>query len=210
MKTEILGYQESRTNTKKRKQILKSSQSLFLRYGIDGTSMMMIAEASDVTRRTVYNYYDSKEDIAVDLQILNMEKMDWFDKFIYNLKTITQEKLMSLSEDILLKHRIPLRFIRCFDNYFTQGNDHKAYKEYLHRRYLETTREKNLNEEGKECRLRAVFNGILISYLQRMMYRTEKKKEVIRENREELQVMIEQMDSGLKRMLAGKSQTILV
>lgn len=210
MKTEILEYQESRTNIKKRKQILKSSQSLFLRNGIDGTSMMMIAEASDVTRRTVYNYYDSKEDIAVDLQILNMEKMEWFDKFIYDLNTINPEKLMNLSEDILLKHRIPLRYIRCFDNYFTQGNPHKAYKNFLHKRYLETVKEKNLKEEGEECRLRAAFNGILISYLQRMMNRTEKKREVMTANRNELQSMIVQMDAGLKRTLAGKSQTIQV
>lgn len=210
MKTEILGYQESRTNVKKRKQILKSSQSLFLRNGIDGTSMMMIADASDVTRRTVYNYYDSKEDIAVDLQILNMEKMEWFDKFIYDLKTITIEKLMTLSEDILLKHRIPLRFIRCFDNYFTQGNPHKAYKKYLHERYLETAKEKLLNEDEKECRLRAAFNGILISYLQRMMNRTDKIREVMTENREELQSMIYQMYSGLKKMIAGKGQTVQV
>lgn len=210
MNTGILGYQESRTNTKKRKQILKSAQGLFLRNGIDGTSMMMIAYASDVTRRTVYNYYDSKDDIAVDLQILNMEKMDWFGKFIYDMEYITTEALMELSEEILLKHRTSLRFIRCFDNYFTQGNPSTAYKNFLHKRYTKTAEEMNLIETKEQSRLRAVFNSILISYLQRMMYRTEKKREIVSENREELELLIVKMFEGLKRTLTEKSSMLLV
>lgn len=210
MNTEILAYKESRTNIRKRKQILKSAQGLFLRNGIDGTSMMMIAEASDVTRRTVYNYYDSKDDLAVDLQILNMEKMDWFGKFIYDLESITPEALMELSEEILQKHRTSLRYIRCFDNYFTQGPPSKHYKDFLHKRYKETAKKESLSEQKEQCRLRAVFNGILISYLQRILNRTEKKREVISENSEELELLINRMFDGLKKTMKEKSSVLLV
>ena len=78
MDLSVLEYKESRTLEKKRKEILLSARSLFNRQGIEQTSMKMIADEASITRRSLYNYYDSKESVAIDVQILNMKEISFF------------------------------------------------------------------------------------------------------------------------------------
>ena len=53
----------SRTKLKRKKTILDKAYNMFLESGISATSMNDIAEACDITRRTIYNYFESKTDL---------------------------------------------------------------------------------------------------------------------------------------------------
>lgn len=64
----------SKTKAKRRKTIVDKAYKMFLDVGISSTSMNDIAEACGITRRTIYNYFNSKTDL------LN-----------YLMSTITQE-----------------------------------------------------------------------------------------------------------------------
>ena len=47
----------------KREQILKAAVTAFLERGFEGTSMDFIAKQADVARRTLYNQFESKEEL---------------------------------------------------------------------------------------------------------------------------------------------------
>jgi AcrR family transcriptional regulator len=52
-----------RTRTTKRDQILSCARELFLAHGFAGTSIDRIAEAAGVSRQTIYNNFEGKEDL---------------------------------------------------------------------------------------------------------------------------------------------------
>lgn len=60
-------YNESRTKCKQRNAILEKAYMLFLNFGIEAVAMQDIAVACDMQRRSLYNYYSQKEEIALDL-----------------------------------------------------------------------------------------------------------------------------------------------
>ncbi len=51
----------------KRQQIISAATSLFLEHGFGQVSMDAIVEASSVSKRTLYNYYESKEQLFLDV-----------------------------------------------------------------------------------------------------------------------------------------------
>jgi len=48
---------------KQREAIVQAAQSLFMEYGFERTSMSMIAERMRGSKQTLYNYFQSKEDL---------------------------------------------------------------------------------------------------------------------------------------------------
>ena len=52
---------------KKREDILKAAKRAFQAFGVQGTSMDKLAEMADVSKRTVYNHFATKEDIVLEL-----------------------------------------------------------------------------------------------------------------------------------------------
>lgn len=62
-----INYDESRTKHKQRNDILQTAYELFLDQGIENVSMQDIAAACNIQRRSLYNYYSQKEEIALDL-----------------------------------------------------------------------------------------------------------------------------------------------
>jgi TetR/AcrR family transcriptional repressor of mexJK operon len=63
----------------KRDQIRTAAQALFLRDGFAGATMDAIAAAAGVSKQTLYHYYQSKEDLFVDiLQQLTLERTRGF------------------------------------------------------------------------------------------------------------------------------------
>jgi len=48
-------------DNEKRTRILQAAQSLFIRYGVERTSIDEVARAADIAKGTLYLYYDSKE-----------------------------------------------------------------------------------------------------------------------------------------------------
>lgn len=70
MDISVLNYNESRTKHAHRQNILDQSFRLFLQTGIHYVTMDDIAKTAQMTLRSIYNYYNSKEEIAIDLQII--------------------------------------------------------------------------------------------------------------------------------------------
>lgn len=52
-----------------RAQILSAGIDLFSRRGIDGVTIDQIAEAADIGKGTIYNYFSTKEDIVVAFMV---------------------------------------------------------------------------------------------------------------------------------------------
>ncbi|MCQ2065196.1 MAG: TetR/AcrR family transcriptional regulator [Bacteroidaceae bacterium] len=50
-------------NQKTRQQIVAAAKTVFIRKGFDDTTMMDIADEADLSRRTLYAYFESKYDI---------------------------------------------------------------------------------------------------------------------------------------------------
>jgi len=154
MNLSYLPYKESRTNQKQRKHILKTSMQLMQAQGINGTTMVEIAKAADITRRTVYNYYDTKEEIAADIQIIALEELSWLKVQRADKSSVTQKGLEDYAEYLLKEKKDFLTFSAIYDFYMAGCKQQKAYKNYL-RKHPST---------GQSCKTIKVFQ----SYLQRL------------------------------------------
>jgi len=62
-----------RKRIERRSQILSRGRELFARLGFDGASVEQIAEAADVSAGTVYNFFPSKIDILMEIQLREIE-----------------------------------------------------------------------------------------------------------------------------------------
>jgi len=62
--TRVISRRE-RKKTELRSQIINTAIRLFSLHGIDGVTVEQIAEAADVGKGTIYNYFETKEDIVV-------------------------------------------------------------------------------------------------------------------------------------------------
>src|ERR1700674_3198364 len=66
--TVVIKKSESRRNKKKaaaREQIITTAMELFSRHGLDGVTVEHIADVADLGKGTIYNYFQTKEDIVV-------------------------------------------------------------------------------------------------------------------------------------------------
>jgi AcrR family transcriptional regulator len=62
----------SRTRQRQYDNIISKAKELFVKKGIDATSMKDIADLAEVERKTVYNYFPSKEKLAAEV-LLNLD-----------------------------------------------------------------------------------------------------------------------------------------
>lgn len=173
MDLEILGYDDSRTLNKKRKEILIAAKSLFICQGIDRTSMQMIAEAASITRRSLYNYYDSKEKIAVDIQILNLTEVSFFD--MWNILDNPGDGFRRNVENILARYSDQYIFINRFDTYFSKGYPDKKYVDFLQSEIGKRFKG-NLEELDREFSdFDSARINLLIAYTLRIVIRASRK-----------------------------------
>lgn len=109
----------------KKIQIINDAKDTFIENGLFNTAMNNIADKAGITRRTLYRYFDTKEDIAYEVTILlinqwNEFQMDTFNslngKGIYQLEDFLK-KLISYMEN---KKDI-MRYLGEFDFYFKDG-----------------------------------------------------------------------------------------
>jgi len=74
----------SRTRKRQYDNIIGKAKILFMKQGIDGTSMKEIADLAGVERKTVYNYFPTKDDLATNV-LVNLEQMnEWFFKISHD------------------------------------------------------------------------------------------------------------------------------
>ncbi|MGB8323967.1 MAG: TetR/AcrR family transcriptional regulator [Candidatus Acidiferrum sp.] len=62
--TRVISRRE-RKKAELRSQIISTAIGLFSLHGLDGVTVEQIAEAADIGKGTIYNYFETKEDIVV-------------------------------------------------------------------------------------------------------------------------------------------------
>jgi len=196
MNIDFLEYPDTPTLHKKRVRILQVAYNLFLKQGIDGTTMLQIAQNAEITRRTLYNYYENKDLIAEDLQLLTLEKIHWIPRIIEVIQQNSFSAFYSLGEELLTRRFQELQYINRFDCYFSQGYSSTRYIDYLKNQYQQKIMEiheqfpkfENENLEGIQRMITPVL--IFISYLQRLVMGWNGKKFPLDQHKEELQLLV--------------------
>ena len=64
----------------KREAIIQAATQAFQEYGVNGTSMDKLAELANVSKRTVYNHFATKEDLVMHLVICCTKFTLWLVK----------------------------------------------------------------------------------------------------------------------------------
>jgi AcrR family transcriptional regulator len=152
----VLGYQDTPTKQKHRKTILDEAFILFVKHSIHMVTMDDIAKASDMTLRTIYNYYNSKEEIAIDLQISAIHALE--------MAKITQLEFANGFEETA-------HWIRYFGEWFYQNKDLTTYitifdysftEQYPNFRLVDYLNENNVGHIIYESVARGVKDGSII------------------------------------------------
>lgn len=181
----------SRTVIKTRRRILEASFELFARNGIFRTTMVDIADAVGLTRRTLYNHYDTKEELALLLHKLLLN--DVLDNCNYKLQPGDMNKegikhcLVSLY-NYLIKDSERLAFTVYFDQYARERNDligeENLFVNYLlnNTKIIEYFTQLKINGSFRDASVapelmaKICFES-LIAYLERISFRLEAHKE---------------------------------
>lgn len=188
MNLELLQYDDSRTLAKKRREILSSAKELFIEKGIEQTSMQMIAERAGITRRSLYNYYDSKEKIAVDVQIVNLDEISWFSGWDFRGAESLEKGMADAFMNNLKKafgdfQRHYLYIIR-FDTYFCNGYPDNKYVDFLQGHLSAMMSEAGDMDQSLLMDIWGRVN-LLTGYLHRMILRAERKPQSYQKLEEE-------------------------
>lgn len=122
--TSVHREQERLEQKEKRKnEILNAARELFITKGLSETTMDNIASEIKITRRTLYRYYKTKEELAFEIEIMLFEELYYFQTKIY--KTLVGNGLkkieLFLNEIASYVEANPsiIRFSGVFDFYFT-------------------------------------------------------------------------------------------
>ncbi len=67
--------EEARRDQDKRRRILTAAQEVFAEQGFEATRMEEVARRARVGKGTLYNYFDSKEDLLIQAVIASMEEV---------------------------------------------------------------------------------------------------------------------------------------
>lgn len=107
----------------RRSDILKVSKDLFMNQGLINTTMDNIASKVGVSRRTLYRYYKTKEEIAFEIEIMLFQELFDYQKILYKeLSGTGYEKLGSYLlklANYLESNPAVIKFSGEFDYYFT-------------------------------------------------------------------------------------------
>jgi AcrR family transcriptional regulator len=108
-----MGIEDRKQREKERRiqEILKAARDLFLTKGYESTTMLDIAEKAELSRRTLYHYFESKEGISY---IIMLEAFN-------TLKTmINDTKVQSKTTGIQKLEAFQNTFLRFYQEHFDQ------------------------------------------------------------------------------------------
>lgn len=99
---------------KKHQHILDAAKALFLKHGYHGSSMNQIAKAAGVTKLTVYNHFQDKENLfisaiaqtceeSIKTRSITLNKESNFEETLYQLCDLALQ-IINLPEAIKLEH----------------------------------------------------------------------------------------------------------
>lgn len=79
-------YDDSRTRAKNRQKIVDVARELFMKNGIAGTTVIDIVRRAKIERKTFYNYFEDKDEIAQYIHYLSLNSFysTGFEQDIYD------------------------------------------------------------------------------------------------------------------------------
>ena len=90
-----------RLTDQKRAAIVHAAVAEFQASGFDGTSMDQIAARADVSKRTVYNHFPSKEDLFQEIVAELTARSERTESFSFDGEGTLEEQLMTIGATIL-------------------------------------------------------------------------------------------------------------
>ena len=85
-----------RLTDRKRDAIVQAAIGEFCEHGFNGTSMDRVAAAAEVSKRTVYNHFPSKEELFEAILMLMWERSQSLDEQPYDAQQPLREQLLAL------------------------------------------------------------------------------------------------------------------
>ncbi|WP_080838086.1 TetR/AcrR family transcriptional regulator [Cohnella massiliensis] len=121
---------ESAIKQKRRTKIKQVAERLFIRQGIHETSMQQIADELGMGRRTIYHYYNTKEEIAIDIQqdfLGRLQAVDGLDDVLQTPKAGfgKTEAMLELVLDHYLRHISEIEYLNEFDRVFKNAESYE-------------------------------------------------------------------------------------
>ena len=86
----------NRLTDRKRDAIVQAAIAEFRQHGFNGTSMDRVAAAAEVSKRTVYNHFPSKEDLFEAILMLMWERSRSPEELVYNPHLPLRGQLLEL------------------------------------------------------------------------------------------------------------------
>ncbi len=171
---------------KRRKDIIKVAQELFIKKGLTETTMSDIAAGVKISRRTLYRYYKTKEELAFQIEIILFEDFYRFQDEIFNqLEGNGLEKIkefFSQIADYIDDNSQIIRFSGEFDHYFRGDypysdltNQFKGMistnDELLVKLIIEGRKDGSIRDDIEPRITALTMNNVLLSITQRVIIR---------------------------------------
>ncbi len=116
-----------------RNKILKKSVDVLCSVGIVKTTMNMLAEEIGLSRRTLYRYFESKEELVQEVMLLLMEQWNEEQSHTYDsLRGTSLEKLEQHFLKLVMhmeSNMSVMRFMAEYDNYFKDEIEYSSENE---------------------------------------------------------------------------------
>lgn len=165
---------------KTKELILLNSREIFLKKGIVNTVMNDIAFSVNLSVRTIYRYFDTKEDIAYEIAIQLINEWNKFQKEVYdNLEGSGLEQLEFFLNS-LINHMNNQRDIMCylseFDFYFNDTSQSKVseatifrYNEIILKSDILLTKIMELGKKDKSIKL-CVDQSLIVATMSNVLW----------------------------------------
>lgn len=180
---------------KRRNDIIKVAQELFITKGLTETTMSDIADRVKISRRTLYRYYKTKEELAFQIEIILFQDFYHFQDQIFNLLEGDGlqkiEQFFSKITNYINENSQIIKFSGEFDHYFRGDypyseltNQFKGMistnDELLEKLIIEGIKDGTIRSDIEPRITALTMNNVLLSITQRVIIRgnhlTEEQK----------------------------------
>lgn len=129
----FINRDESRTKRRNRERILDAARKLFLEQGLYGTTMIDIASEAGVERRTLYNYYENMELLAMELQVQYMlDLQNAWGEVVESQSGFEQARALLTSYcEFCIANPDLVNYTVQFDHYFRQSYANADYERFM-------------------------------------------------------------------------------
>lgn len=131
---DILGYDETKTKKKNRKKLLENLLNFAVKKGNSVSQLTEFEAYSDMSRRTVYNYYQNANELLIDLQIVVLNTYRDISEYEINQELDGYENLERCFNTIVEKtyeNSDLLIYMDIFDNHFNDVYPDEKYMDYI-------------------------------------------------------------------------------